>query len=153
MKDGLVSRVGRALVLALPLVAGLSLVGAQPASAVSGSGYNNTLPYETGCAAGAYVITSRAILGGTVSMVYSPRCTTNWVEWYGPQRHTTKTMVQPAKTSSETDTAGWSYSRQVYAPGATAARAEVWVWGNAAGTYAQGWSVRCSTTCSWVQFY
>lgn len=131
----------------------LALTMATPAQALSGSGYNNTLPYQQGCGQGAYVITSKAILGGTVSMVYSPKCQTNWLEWYGPKRFTSKKMVQPTTTANENDTATWSYSRQVYAPGTTVARGEIYVWADAAGSWSQGWSVRCGSTCEWVQFY
>ncbi len=132
----------------------LALTVATPAQALSGSGYNNTLPYQQGCGQGAYVITSKAILGGTVSMVYSPKCQTNWLEWYGPNRFTSKKMVQPATTANENDTATWSYSRQVYAPGTSVARGEIYVWVDNTGMNgAQGWSVRCGSTCEWVQFY
>lgn len=141
------------IAVAAMIMSATALVGAAPANALSGPGYNNTLPYESGCGQGAYVISSKAILGGTVSMVYSPSCQTNWLEWYGPVRFTSKKMVQPASTSSENDTASWSYSRQVYAPGTTVARGEIYVWTDASGTGAQGWSVRCGSTCAWVQFY
>lgn len=124
-------------------------IGVAPASAHPLDG---TLPYAS-CGSGAYVISSKAILGGTASMVYSPTCQTNWLEWYGPVRFTSKKMFEPVATGTENDTASWSYSQQVYAPGATVARGEIWVWANAAGTSAQGWSVRCGTTCQWVQFY
>ena len=141
-------------VTAVLVAAASSVATVMPAEALTGSQYNNTLPYPTGCGQGAYVITSRAILGGTASMVYSPRCGTNWIEWWGPYRTTVKTMYQPAKTSTETDTASWSYSRQVYAPGTAVARGEIWVWVDNTGySGAQGWSVRCASTCSWVQFY
>ena len=140
---------------AVAVIAGvlLSLSLASPAQALSGAQYNNTLPYQTGCGSGAYVISSRAILGGTVSMVYSPTCQTNWVEWYGPVRYTNKKMWNPVTTAAEADTASWSYSRQVYAPGTTVARAEIYVWGDSSGTWSQGWSVTCGSTCSWNQFY
>lgn len=131
----------------------LALTVATPAQALSGSGYNNTLPYQVGCGNGAYVITSKAILGGTASMVYSPTCQTNWLEWNGPHRFTSKKMYQPATTAAENDTASWSYSRQVYAPGTTVARGEIYVWADASGSWSQGWSVRCGSTCEWVQFY
>jgi hypothetical protein len=52
------------------------------------------------------------------------------------------------------DTASWSYSRQVYAPGTTVARGEIWVWVDNTGMNgAEGWSVRCGATCEWVRFY
>lgn len=140
--------------VALGIAAASVVATATPAAALSGSQYNNTLPYQTGCGQGAYVISSRAILGGTASMVYSPRCGTNWLEWSGPYRTTYKTMYQPVKTATEKDTASWSYSRQVYAPGATVARGEIYVWVDNSGlSGAQGWSVRCGSTCTWVQFY
>ncbi len=142
-------RIASSLVAALCVFL-LSLAAAAPAHALTGSQYNNTLPYEQGCGQGAYVITSKAIFGGTASMVYSPKCQTNWIEWYGPSRFTSKTMHNPARTAAENDTAGWSYSRQVYAPGATVARGEIIVWGNAAGSGSQWWSVRCSSTCQWA---
>ncbi|WP_146082653.1 DUF2690 domain-containing protein [Rathayibacter sp. AY2B3] len=131
----------------------LALTMATPAQALSGSGYNNTLPYQQGCGRGAYAISSKAILGGTVSMVYSPTCQTNWLEWYGPSRYTSKKMYQPVQTAAENDTASWSYSRQVYAPGATVARGEIYVWvDNTGRNGSQAWSVRCGSTCEWVQF-
>lgn len=126
----------------------LAVASVVPAHALSGSGYNNTLPYETGCGAGAYVISSRAIHGGTVSMVYSPGCGTNWVEWYGPVTWTQKGMTNGSvSTTKEQDYAGWSYSRQIYAPGTEIAGGLIlFGYGD---SISEGWTVTCGSTCSW----
>ncbi|MBU2698818.1 hypothetical protein [Pimelobacter sp. 30-1] len=138
------------------LAVGALLAAPQPAHA-AGSSYNNTLPYETGCGSGAYVITSKALPGGTASMVYSPRCGTNWMEWYGDARWTHKGMGfsrTSGWTTNEADKASWSYSRQIYAPGSTVA------WGHIttvvspsspANAYQQEWYVKCGATCSWIR--
>jgi len=137
--------------LAATIVATMGLVLAVGLAPASAHPLDNTLPYPSGCGSGAYVITSKAILGGTASMVYSPTCQTNWLEWYGPYRYTWKRMYQPVTTAAEIDTATWSYSRQVYAPGATVARGEIIVWVDNTGLHgSQWWSVRCGTTCEWV---
>ncbi|WP_215815244.1 DUF2690 domain-containing protein [Pimelobacter sp. 30-1] len=160
---------------ALGLVALLALIftGLQPAAATSdsrlpstasfrsgaalaGASYNNKLPYESGCGSGAYVITSKAIMGGTASMVYSPRCQTNWIEWWGPKRLIKKKMVPgfqdnaAGQTAWENDVATWSYSRMLYAPGNTKVTGSFYIFPGTQPTSSQWWQVRCGARCDWI---
>lgn len=118
-----------------------------PASAAES--HNNTLPYESGCAANKFVLSTYNIKGGTISVVYSRTCGTNWVEWNGPAIETTKTLRKSGSagamvyTTPETDYTSWAYSRQLNAPGNTQIEAFVNVGGTAV------W-VACSATCTWL---
>lgn len=147
-------RIARSAALVAPAVIGLSLLGAGPAAALSGTGYNNTLPYDTGCGSGAYVISSKAISGfGTASMVYSPSCGTNWMEWYSPGTNYyvwKSTGVNGSWTTVEKDWGAWSYGRQMYAPGTTVATGSITIAGSTVGWY-QNWNVTCSSTCTWTR--
>lgn len=152
-RPSLLTRAVAALaVLAAVLTAALAT--SAPASAQSGSGYNNTLPYETGCGSGAYVISSQRpwANGPIMSMVYSPRCGTNWVEWYAPDTnyYVQKWMWGPVQTTSENDWGSWSYSRQVYAPGTTVAKGAI-TFGQSTIGWMQNWSVVCGSTCTWTR--
>jgi len=124
------------LVAAAALALGSVAFGvAAPASAAtcSGTGCNNTLPYATGCTVNSWPIHTYWVGGGKFEMWYSASCDTNWIQWSGPNVCTWK-RVQSAYgswTSWEVDHATWSYSRQIYAPGATAVDVE-WAVGSAA---------------------
>jgi len=115
--------------------------GIAPASAATGYGLDGTLPDGAGsyCMNGASVIYSTPIrVGGTGAQVgtmqirYSSSCGTNWVraENESPYLQTAKSIYRdPSPTDQwvhDTDfTYGWSYSRQIYAPGATCIHADV----------------------------
>lgn len=112
-------RVGLA---ALAAATGLVLSGGLPASAAPG--HYNTDPYLTGCAASRYAIAPAVPkAGGWLTTMYSTQCQTNWVEWSGPKTCTMKRIQAPGAGQSwtkwENDSASWSYSMQVYAPGNT----------------------------------
>lgn len=135
----------------MALLWSVNLATAAPAQALSGSGYNNTDPYATGCGGGAYVVSSKNLGGwGTGSMVYSPKCGTNWVEWYAPgtNYYIWKWMQAPVGTTVEYDWGSWSYGRQVYAPGNTVATGNITIARSTVG-WAQQWRVTCGSTCTW----
>lgn len=126
-------------------VAVASLGATVPAHADTASNYFNTDPYTTGCGKGAYIITSKAVPGGTAFVAFSPKCKTNWVEYSGKNQWTTKSIKRhPGWTRFEKDKAGWSYSMQVYAPGNTTVNGYISVGG-------KEFHVTCSTKCSWHQ--
>jgi len=130
---------------AVAIIAATTLFGvAAPASAAtcSGTGCNNTDPYTTGCNSGASLIHTYYTAGGRFDMFYSGTCSTNWIQWTGPNICTWK-RVQSSYgtwTTWENDHATWSYSRQIYAPGTAWVQVE-WAAGSAAygsGTCAAG---------------
>ena len=137
-----------AMAVALAVMAG----GVAPANAVSGYGYDGTDPSTgaTNCVTGSTAIYPAPIrVGGTGASVgtmqvwYSPSCGTNWVRAYTGSSYTQviKTSRRepntPPFTETETDFgAGWSYSMQVYAPGATCVHADTVILGPSGDFYA-----------------
>lgn len=118
---------------AIVLIAILSVVCHPVAAHASGTGYNNTDPYSTGCSAGASKIHTYYVSGGQFDMYYSGACATNWIQWSGANVCSWK-RVQSAYgswTQWEIDQSVWSYSMQIYAPGSTAVQVE-WAVGSAA---------------------
>ncbi|MEO8095646.1 MAG: DUF2690 domain-containing protein [Pseudolysinimonas sp.] len=106
-------------------------LGASPAQATNGYGYDGTNPATTGCATGSYAIGSWPIkvngtgaTVGTMEVRYSPRCGTNWVRvnntLAGYQALKYISRASPWAEQGEIDAAtGWSYGMQYYAPGST----------------------------------
>lgn len=129
-----------------------SWMGPSAHAAVS---HQNTDPYSTGCARDGYAFAAKAVPGGTVRVFVSPRCGTNWFEYQGTSQAVAKGIRSSYGTArTEVDTGTWSYSMQVYAPGATA-KVTLWVQGGAPGApVSQTWrySATCSATCSWGTF-
>lgn len=147
------SKLAKVAIALLIVLAGL-MGSAPPAHALSGSGYNNTDPIATGCRTGAYPFSSHAVLGGTASMWYSPRCGTNWIEFNGSARRTYKWMSQPVSTTPEYDPYSWAVSRQVYAPGTTTTVADILLSGGVNDlTYREAWSVTCASSCTWIRYF
>jgi hypothetical protein len=114
------------------LVAMLGVIGVASPAQASGTGYNNSDPYNTGCASSKSRIHSYYAGGGRFDMYYSGACGTNWIEWNGPYVCTWKRVqsVYGGWTRWETDHSVWSYSMQIYAPGNTAVEVE-WAVGSA----------------------
>lgn len=99
----------------------LGVISSSSAAQASGTSYNNTDPYGTGCNVGASKIHTRYVGGGQLDMFYSGSCGTNWIQWTGPNVCTWKRVQSQygSWTQWETDQATWSYSMQIYSPGST----------------------------------
>jgi hypothetical protein len=93
---------------------------------------------------GSYAIASRAVSGGTVSIMASPNCATNWVQYSGVTQTTTKYGKASGKswTRTEVDYAARSWSLQSYAPGTTAYTGVIKI-----GTTTT--TANCSWGCTW----
>jgi len=121
--------------LAAAVLAGSLLMSGGAAYALSGTGYDNTDPSTTGCAATATTIASFPITtpsgtsAGTMNVRYSSGCQTNWVQstsTLSSAYYVQKVIYRGAQGSlpvggnNTTDAgSGTSYGNQVYAPGAT----------------------------------
>ncbi|MDR6435157.1 hypothetical protein J2790_000278 [Paenarthrobacter nicotinovorans] len=92
--------------------------------------HENTDPNATGCASGAYAITSRNVVNttynqvqGRVDVMYSPACQTNWVNLYGfvagnrYQADIQNLGFPVLSVGTVFFGAGSGYSRQTYSPG------------------------------------
>lgn len=143
----------RSLAITLFAVVALAL-GATPASAAPS--HFNTLPYETGCATNKMALSTLETSLGTITVMYSRTCGTNWVEWSGYPSNTStgKTLrtVGGAWTTAEYDTTGWAYSRQVYAPLNTAIEVKILVV-RASGSFPTLYTAHCASTCTWTSEY
>ncbi|WP_371811184.1 DUF2690 domain-containing protein [Aeromicrobium sp. CFBP 8757] len=115
------ARAAGAFAVAAALVAALT-----SAQATSGTDYDGTDPASTGCVNSGRVIFARDLYdpsdtyGGTVQILYSSACGTNWVRTYEPYNSITRNAQGglPQFTENEQDPGqGWTYSMQVYAPG------------------------------------
>lgn len=104
-----------------------ALVGAPAANA---AGYEGTDPDATGCSTGAYVVTSWNMVNlrygqvqGRVELVYSPKCSTNWVNVYGytaGNRYLAGVQVAPRNWyNAQVNGVASQHSLQVVAPGNT----------------------------------
>ncbi len=87
----------------------------------SGDGCDNLDPEQTGCANGAYTVTSVATPEEVIQMRYSPQCGTNWsrVESKGNNNDVYLVLIQRIDgvaygTKGLTGPVAWS--RMVYAP-------------------------------------
>lgn len=78
-----------------------SFAVAAPAGAAAS--HFNTNPYKTGCSASAYVLSSKAVSGGTARVMVSRKCGTNWIEYVGKSQKTTK-AGKDSKTNKWTRT-------------------------------------------------
>lgn len=128
--------------LTLGVLAAALLVGASalPASATSGTGFDNTNPAAGPdyCATGSVPIKTVNLyangvgpLVGYMEVRYSSKCGTNWVRVYniGTSDARSKTYIQrPAQgslpasvpiSSDDSYPGGWAYGYQLYAGGAT----------------------------------
>lgn len=131
---------GKRITIGAALVALLVGSTAVPASATSGTGFDNTDPAggPDYCASGSYPIKTYNLyangsgpLVGYMEVRYSPSCQTNWVRVYnsGTSDALSKTYIRRyaqgslpdsgAITSSDLYPGGWAYGYQVYAPGST----------------------------------
>ncbi len=146
-RGGGANALGRGTALGSFVAAG-ALVGglvSVTSPATASASHFNTDPYTTGCAANSFTLSSKSVSGGTVSILYSRTCATNWVVYKGISQTTSKTGKDHATnkwTRLETDTGTWSYSMQSYAPGTTAYTGQIKV----GSTTTTG---TCSTTCAW----
>ncbi|MGO4431719.1 DUF2690 domain-containing protein [Paenarthrobacter sp. RAF9] len=117
-------------VLAACFTIGLILANTAPASA-AGYSYDGTDPAVTGCATGSVPISSGYLkdpftgaTSGQWEVRYSSSCGTNWVRAYSyNSSYIVQKYVQRTSDGysvSDNDVyAGWTYSRQIYAPGTT----------------------------------
>ncbi|MFX0539177.1 DUF2690 domain-containing protein [Ornithinimicrobium sp. Y1847] len=130
-----------ALVALLMTVGQLTVMSTSASAAAS---HENTDPYRTGCTADGKSISSKAVSGGTVSIMVSAKCGTNWVRYSGVNQKTTKYGRADGKawTQKETDTAATSFSFQSYAPGTTGYTGVIQI-----GT--QVTTATCSNGCTW----
>lgn len=119
-------------------------------SAASGSVYDGKSPYYNDCVSGAYVIHAKDLYKdgykGTMQVMYSPRCGTNWVRSYLPftgsdggncvasykriERPAQGSLTKYVEVENDLDcrggpVLGWTYSMMVYAPGSTSVKASV----------------------------
>lgn len=123
-------------VVAVCFAGGLSLASSAPASA-AGYSYDGTDPAVTGCAGNSTPIFSGYLTdpftgatSGQWEVRYSYSCGTNWVRAYSyNSSYIVKKYVQRTSDGysvSDNDVyAGWTYSRQVYAPGSTCVNVNV----------------------------
>jgi len=116
-----------------------------PAPVHAAASHENTNPYTTGCVTGSYAISSKAVSGGTVSIMASTKCATNWVQYSGATQTTTKYGKAAGKnwTNTEVDNAAKSWSLQSYAPGTTAYTGVIKI-GNTTTT------ATCGNGCTWA---
>lgn len=136
--------VARPLTFATALVLAGTLLGAAPA-ANAGTQHFNTNPYSTGCAKTAVAIGARTVSGGTVRVMASRACGTNWIEYRGAVQSTTKAGKDSRTnrwTRTEVDRVGHAVSMQSYAPGTTAYTAYVKI-GSTTTT------ATCGNGCTW----
>lgn len=139
------ARIG-SIATALVATALLALGTASPANAAYS--HHTKDPYSTGCAASKWALSSKAVPGGTVTVMVSNACGTNWIEYRGKAQYTSKNLTSYNYGSPgypETDTTAWAYSMQVYAPGTTSVTATV---------HGAGWTAwaRCASTCTWTTY-
>jgi hypothetical protein len=116
-----------------------------PSPTLAAASHENTNPYSTGCMTGSYAISSKAVSGGTVSIMVSDKCATNWVQYSGATQSTTKYGKAAGKnwTNTEVDYAAKSWSLQSYAPGTTAYTGVIKI-GNTTTT------ATCGNGCTWT---
>jgi hypothetical protein len=127
------SRLGKkavAVAATTALTGGLMVANLAPASA-AGYSYDGTDPAVTGCANNSKPIASGILKdpftganSGQWEVRYSYSCGTNWVRAYSyNSSYKVRKYVQRTSDGyavSDTDVyGGWTYSRQVYAPGST----------------------------------
>jgi hypothetical protein len=139
-----ISRIKRHLLVIMSLLVFLPLFSLNPGSTLASASHENTNPYTTGCMSGASAIASKAVSGGTVSIMESKACSTNWVQYSGVTQNTTKYGKASDKgwTHTEVDYAAKSWSLQSYAPGTTAYTGVIKI-GNTTTT------ANCSWGCTW----
>lgn len=135
----------------LALLATHLFVSAAPAPAASGSVYDGKDPSYNSCVGGSYAIYAKDLYKsnsymGTVQVMYSPRCGTNWVRTYQPyggsdggncvasykriERPKQGNLTKFVETENDLDckggpAIGWTYSMMVYAPGNTSVKVNV----------------------------
>ena len=141
----------RAAIVGLVVALLGSVAPLAPASAATGYGLDGTDPGTTGCLAGSSRISSMPIrvdgtgaIVGAMDVWYSPTCGTNWVRANnatGATLTVIKTINRdpnnPPFYEYEADVVnGWSYSMQVYAPGATCVYATAVILGTDGDFYA-----------------
>jgi len=109
-------------VLVTPLTAA-TVMTAAPASAAtcSGHGCDNTDPYQTGCANGAYPVIKGTApdYGVLLELWWSPTCQTNWAEVDSdgfPTYLWTKLQNGTQTVHYHFTFNGWAWSNQLYAP-------------------------------------
>lgn len=113
------------------LAGALTIANVAPASATSGYGYDGTDPSATGCSNSAITIASGTLTDpfthaatGNWEVRYSNVCGTNWVRAYSyNSSYIVKKWIQRTSDGyalSDDDVyAGWTWGRQLYAPGST----------------------------------
>lgn len=135
----------------LALLATHLFVSASPAPAATGSVYDGKDPSYNSCVSGSYAIYAKDLYKsnhymGTVQVMYSPRCGTNWVRTYQPysgsdggncvasykriERPKQGNLTKFVETENDLDCKGgppigWTYSMMVYAPGNTSIKVNV----------------------------
>lgn len=139
---------GRLLALVLVLTGALfgALSAGLPTVAVAAPSHFNTNPYTTGCANSAYVLSSKAVSGGTARIMVSRACGSNWIDYQGKVQTTTKAGKDSATgrwTRTEVDSLAHAVSMQSYAPGNTQYVAYIKI-GSTTTT------ATCSTGCTWT---
>ncbi|MGO4243508.1 CHAP domain-containing protein [Janibacter sp. RAF20_2_2] len=125
------------------MLLGVSIAAAAPSGAAKS--HFNTNPYTTKCAKSSYVLSSKAVSGGTARIMVSRTCGTNWIEYVGKVQTTTKSgkdFTTNRWTRTEVDKLGHAVSMQSYAPGRTKYTAYVKI-GSTTTT------ATCTSTCSW----
>ena len=117
----------------LGTVAALLAVGFWAAPAASASeGHHGQDPIATGCTSGSYVLASWAMVNekynqaqGTIQLMYSPTCGTNWINLYGNvagnnyEASISRYSVPGNAMHAFVANVGSDYSPMVYAPGTT----------------------------------
>jgi hypothetical protein len=120
-----------AVVGALALLTGSTFAVAPAASAAST--HEGTDPVTTGCVSGAYVVSSWNVINtkynqvqGRVELVYSPKCSTNWINLYGYTAGNDYAAsiwhgIPPVGGGKRVSVAGVGsqHSLQIYAPGSS----------------------------------
>ncbi|MFI7698075.1 hypothetical protein [Nonomuraea sp. NPDC049480] len=82
--------------------AAVALIASSPASAQTLSHYDHKDPYKTGCASGARVVETAKIIRkdrgpvGSLKLMWSGKCKTNWIEAKTPKSATGTIFVRTA---------------------------------------------------------
>ncbi|WP_327087335.1 YjfA family protein [Nonomuraea sp. NBC_01738] len=77
----------KVVAIAAATLAVAALTASPAGAATAGHPYDGKDPYTAKCSSGSYAVRSASTRAGTIKLMWSPRCGTNWTEiWVSPRK-------------------------------------------------------------------